>query len=264
MTKSTGIMMTDESVRAILAGTKTQTRRVVNTRHPLSYIGPLGEEHNPSNWGWFFDGPDHNGYMVLGRGHNDRQNHGSISIRSPYGEVGDRLYVKEAWQAWRQTNVEYDEWEAITATVRSGSSWGDYINDRGHPNVIEYRATSKSTGPWSTSMFMPRWASRITLEVSEVRVQRLQEISEDDARAEVEFGTMQDAIINGEPGRVAFFNARDAYAYRWNAINGKRRRREPRELGDPGVGLYRTVVDEDATWKSNPWIWALTFRRVTP
>jgi hypothetical protein len=89
---------------------------------------------------------------------------------------------------------------------------------------------------------MPREFSRITLAVTDVRVQRLQQISEDDARAEgVEFGTKQPAIINGEPGQVAFFNARDAYAYRWEAINGKR-----------------------ASWKSNPWVFAISFRRVMP
>jgi hypothetical protein len=88
---------------------------------------------------------------------------------------------------------------------------------------------------------MPRWASRITLELTEVRVQRLQEISEADAIAEgVEVGTKQPAIINREPGHVAFFNARDAYAYRWAALHG------------------------DDSWRANPWVWALTFRRVTP
>lgn len=258
MSKSRGIMMTDESVRAILAGTKTQTRRVVNTRHPLSYIGPLGEEHNPSNWGWFFDGPDHNGYMVLGRGHNDRQNHGSISIRSPYGEVGDALWIREAWRSWRRTceqdggHEDEDEpcaehcdqtYVAYRATPRIGYR---PVPDKQRICYLDESSPieddKRLLGPWKSPMFMPRFASRIALEVVDVRVQRLQQISEDDARFErVEFGTKQPALINGEPGHAAFFNARDAYAYRWEAINGKR---EP--------------------WKSDPFVWAISFRRVTP
>lgn len=220
------VIMTVESVRAILAGRKTQTRRIVTTRDPVSFIGPKGNEDDPSDWGYFFDGPDHNGYMVLGRGHADRHNHGRVSIPCPYGDVGDRMWVKERWQAWRQTSIEYDEWEIERD-----------LSARPH---IEYKATSDSAGPWRTPLFMPRWASRLTLEVTDVRVQRLQQINEEDARSEgVKFGEMQDMMINGEPGRAVIFAARDAYAYAWNAINGKR-----------------------TTWASNPWVWAITFTRV--
>lgn len=95
--KERPILFTGPMVRAILADKKTQTRRIVTTREPLQFIGGRGEEADPDKWGWFFDGPDHHGYMVLGRGHDERHDHGITSIRCPHGEPGDRLWVKETF-----------------------------------------------------------------------------------------------------------------------------------------------------------------------
>lgn len=89
------IIFSGPMVRAILEGRKTQTRRVVAQRHPISLIGGRDERDDPSAWGYFFDVPGHHGYMVLGRGHDERENHGKISIPSQYGEAGDRLWVRE-------------------------------------------------------------------------------------------------------------------------------------------------------------------------
>jgi hypothetical protein len=87
---------------------------------------------------------------------------------------------------------------------------------------------------------MPRWASRLTLEVTGVSVQRLQEISAEDARAEGgPVGEMLPASINGVMGQAMAFDPRIAFAWAWDSINGKR-----------------------APWKSNPWVWCLTFKRV--
>ena len=89
---------------------------------------------------------------------------------------------------------------------------------------------------------MPRWASRLSLEIAEVRVQRLQEISEEDARAE---GCHRDdAAVVFQKGKQGFdcelgWTARGAFAVRWDESNGKR-----------------------ALWRSNPFVWALTFRVV--
>jgi hypothetical protein len=113
---------------------------------------------------------------------------------------------------------------------------------------------------WRSPMFMPRILSRITLEVTEVRVQRLQQIDGRDVLAE--------GVDNGKsnPTQGARWEnmQRMAFEERWNSINGRRRRREEVHLGDPGYMVdrpWRTVVDESASWASNPWVWAITFRR---
>ncbi len=184
-----GIIMQAESVRGILDDRKTQTRRLAKPEE----FGAQTWDQLPSD-------------LAACWTRNARPRH------PRYGEAGDRLWIKEVWQAWRQTSVEYDEWEP--------EEDGERIRD----SRIEYRATSTSTGPWRTPLFMPRWASRITLEITDVRVERLQAITEDDARAE-------------GCGRLGTHV--DAYAMIWNEINFKR-----------------------APWASNPWVWPLTFRRL--
>jgi len=213
--KERPILFSDPMVKALLAGAKTQTRRVVKLRD----FGPT----TPSGAGWDWDLRDRRG-----RWNSFTTTQFVASKCNPYGVVGDRLWVREAWS---HDAPDLDACRAAHEDAMSGMDYGPY-----------YRATecAPDTLRWRPSIHMPRWASRITLEITEVRVQRLQEISEEDARAEgIPFGEMQDAIINGEPGRVAFFNARDAFAYAWNAINGKR-----------------------AAWASNPWVWAISFRRL--
>jgi hypothetical protein len=133
-------------------------------------------------------------------------------------------------------------------------------------NGVIYRSTDGGNWTWKPSIFMPRWASRITLEITEVRVQRLNEISEEDAIAEGMFfkdygracghwGQWQDAgdcpaapVTHPQrPGwswketvshEECLKSARFAYGNLWESING------------------------DRSWASNPWVWAITFRRV--
>lgn len=234
--KTHGILFSAPMVRAILEGRKTQTRRVVTTREPLQFIGGRGEEDDPSNWGWFFDAPDHHGYMVLGRGHDDRHDHGRISIPCPHGDVGDRLWVRETFALL--TSHCWDEPGVIT---KGGGT-------------VAYRASTDESllvDRWRPSIFMPRWASRLTLEVTEVRLQRLQDISEDDARAE---GV--DEIVAKAP------TARDAFRLLWDSINGK-----PRPvLDDDGERVLdddgRPIMDASRSWASNPWVWAVSFRKI--
>jgi hypothetical protein len=159
------------------------------------------------------------------------------TLKCPYGLPGDRLWVRETWQAWRQTSYEYDEWEVETDA------------DRMRDSKMEYRATSDSAGPWRPSIFMPRWASRITLEITQVLLQRLQDISEDDARAEgVTPYTPPDGNVSPDqrvPGmgfdgcRLGDQPHRLPFSDLWDSINGKR-----------------------APWSRNPWVWAITFRRL--
>jgi len=192
------VIFSDPMVLAILDGHKTQTRRIVRG-------GPLFHERA----------------ALLRCGHGVAQFGDSlpddpvpIEIRCPYGMIGDRLWVREVF--------------AITST-------GEY----------EYRATEPDwrqaeTGPgfakWRTPIFMPRAASRITLELLEVRCQRLHDMTESDAVSE---GVRKVADGLYEIEGEHFEKARTAFSFGWDGINGRR-----------------------ASWESNCFVWALTFRRV--
>lgn len=92
-------------------------------------------------------------------------------------KAGGRLWVRETWMAWDRTSYKYDDWEPWTRERRGRLSYCAYREERGEPDAIEYRATSDSIGPWAPATHMPRWASRITLEVTAVREERLQDIT---------------------------------------------------------------------------------------
>jgi hypothetical protein len=124
-------------------------------------------------------------------------------IRCPYGSPGDRLWVRETW---RPSQVEGKAWYAATC--------GDGLHGR-----------------WRPSIHMPRWASRLTLEITGVRVERVQEISEADAYAEG---------IAPWTSPEQTFSPVVRYHELWDSING------------PG------------SWASNPWVWVLSFKRIDP
>ena len=159
------------------------------------------------------------------------------ALKSPFGKTGDQLWVRETW---RHTASSLDEARAITEDVMSGSAvdWrADYID-----RLIKTGEFTRNTAEvacdfetWKPSIHMPRWASRIQLEIVDVRVERLNEIGESDAIAEgvSNFGNITDQST-GEIDRDAV----DAYRDLWESING------------PG------------SWDANPWVWVIEFRRV--
>lgn len=183
------ILFSASMVHAILDDRKTQTRRVIATRH------------------------------------------------CPYGTMGDELWVKESWR----TRASLDR--------RSPSTIADMADDagftRGDRCPLQYAADGHETrwgdnderdfgpwGRWRSSLHMPRWASRITLAITGVRIQRLQEITEEDAKAE---GVVPSIV--GED--LDHLKHRAGFQTLWDAINGKR----------------------GFAWSSDPWVWAITFER---
>jgi hypothetical protein len=197
--KERPIVMTAESVRGILAGRKTQTRRVIKPQ-PTTWgtvkRQPFTRDEQPGIWSPLSDN--------------------SENVKCPYGVPGDRLWVRERFQ-----RCGCDGCQAV---------WPK----RGPHGISGYYATYPGpNGAFFRSMiFMPRWASRITLEITEVRVQRVKDISKEDA---LEEGCGFD--FNDEQGpQIPRIN----FSVIWDDINKKR-----------GSG-----------WDSNPWVWALTFKRV--
>jgi hypothetical protein len=199
--KERPILFSGSMVRAILAGTKTQTRRAMRdqpwklphfNRGALSIRvrGTVYQAFNPQ----------------------------FPPVRCPYGQPGDRLWVMETW---------------LTVDGEHAFYRADYLHD---PN-----GDRKHGIAWRPSIHMPRWASRITLEVTSVRVERLQGISADDAKAE---GISE--FIGGwwcehdDAEQIAGMTPQEGYRHLWERING------------PG------------SWDANPWVWVVSFRRIEP
>jgi hypothetical protein len=191
-------------VLAILAGTKTQTRRLIRPRKHASLIAG----------GWTDD------YVL------DPGNAAWLAQEVPYA-VGDRLWVREAWR----TELLYDDRQP------SGIPPGTHIWYEASQPLVE----DDIRGRLRPGKFMPRWASRLTLTVTDVRVQRLQEISEEDARAEGVLWVPGHGEITREdllcdPGYSNFLDCRQGYEVLWDSLNAHR-----------------------APWESDPWIVAISF-----
>lgn len=209
--KERPILFSKPMVLALLAGTKTQTRRVVKPQPAGKFIGLLERpirsmQEAPVLRAWFGAGP--------GEGT-------SVEVTCPQGKTGDQLWVREAWRA----DSDFD------GMPPRDLGEGAHVWYEAGAGLSGLRGLSRQ-GKLRPSMFMPRWASRITLEVTGVRVERLQDISEVDARAE---GCRCNEDTLAETG---FATYRDAYKALWETING------------------------DTSWDLNPWVWAIEFRRL--
>lgn len=241
MPRERGVIFAAPMIRALKAGLKTQTRRVVKLPPAPNHLG----QWEPTTIG----GPglrDSAGKPV----HVPEQpaiwhTRTGKCIACPYGSVGDRLWVRETWSdsalhvypvpnAWYR--ADFDEY-ADPAT-NSGHGTGCTGN---RADCFACAAERDGAFKWRPSLFMPRHLSRITLEITNVRVERLQDISEADAWAEglrrfthPDHGTVYE--IEGEQ----FGDPRRAYEFGWQGINGKRK---------------------GARWEDNPFVWCLTFRR---
>lgn len=161
--------------------------------------------------------------------------------RCPYGGAGDRLWVREVWAP-----VERAEDHVDGIRYRADESFSPIENTREAADRWVEAARNDHTGRWRPPIFMPRWASRIVLEVVEVRCQRLHAITADDAIAEGMRLHHDGRWWRGAPHKVTGFprcmpTARDAYADLWDTMHAKRN-----------------------PWGSNPWVWAVTFRRLQP
>jgi hypothetical protein len=209
------ILFSAPMVRAILADTKTQTRRVVKPRKD----------------------PDYGCYLAPGEVAGD-ENQARLC---PYGQPGDRLWVRESHSIGPGPGVPLQPGESA-GTLR----WPHvtYLAD----GAIERRDTrwKGAFGVTRPSIHMPRWASRITLRITDVRVERLQDISDADAiaeggtEAEPGWWTHEGLQLNS-PGSNRFGGTPiDSYRALWEQING------------PG------------SWDANPWVWVLSFEREEP
>ncbi len=212
--KERGMIFNGEMVRAILDGRKTQTRRPIKWKQ--TRFTEIGEREDGSKWPWS----------------EDAEHTCDFWHPCPFGAVGDRIWVREAYRfpaslddvsptgvgemavatgyrkPWAPTFYEF------TGTFSDG--WKGFETP---PKVSD-------AGKLRPSIHMPRWASRILLEITDVRVERLRSMSHDDARAE--------SVI---------------------AASG------PLEAGLAFRELWHSIYGEES-WKANPWVWVIEFKRV--
>ena len=172
--KERPILFSGPMVRAILDGRKTMTRRVVKPQ-PIVICGKDGRafmSHNPTHYD--------DGSTAWTVAHRDTENGHNIYTKCPYGQPGDRLWVRETW-----ATSKFMDKRAPSETKDKGLPFWF----RADNSVMFTGATTGGTdfmerGRWRPSIHMPRWASRIALEITAVRVERVQDITEADARAE--------------------------------------------------------------------------------
>ncbi len=198
-------------IRAILNDTKTQTRRIFKFREtgkpPLS----------PDNFN-----PQH------------------VSQPCPYGRVGDRLWVRETWNLssnthgheclfYRADGEDYDQYSQMMRLWDSAAkAW----------KIAPTETPTVPPETWKPAIHMPRWASRITLEITGVKVERLQDITYDDVMAEGCPPEREDAPYPDPNDPGSWFGPSRWFRDLWETING------------PG------------SWDANPWVWAIEFRRM--
>ncbi|EMM4933025.1 hypothetical protein WAS43_004297 [Salmonella enterica] len=202
--KERGMIFNAEMVNAILSGRKTQTRRPIKWKQ--TRFTEIAERDDGSLWPWA----------------EDCERGGDIWFACPYGEIGDRIWVRETFRVHsRATDVAT---LVYRASVRN--SWTEQTH-RVPVAVCNKPATPEK---WTPSIHMPRWASRITLEITDVRVERLRDLSEDDAKSEG---------ITPPSGGVP-----PGWEYRIN-------------FRDLWMDIYGTD-----NWEANPWVWVIEFKRV--
>jgi len=204
------ILFSAPMVNAILEGRKTQTRRVVKN---LDYIQDWDE--NDPTYGPFFEDE-----------YGDSRK--TVEV-CPYGEVGDRLWVRETWGAHLAWDNEKPS--VIECPMGSASIW--YAADGRKPAHI---------GKTRPSIFMPQWASRIALEITDVRVERVQDINAGDVEAEgIDVVSKLPLFVKPDVDheRMANFIASGLFQKLWDSINST-----------------------SHPWDSNPWVWVVEFKRI--
>jgi hypothetical protein len=234
--KERPILFSVPMVRALLEGRKTQTRRAIKTFR----CGGLDNCVRLSTGGYAELQDEGLGYHPVGTEWKLAPSE-RINDWCPYGSPGERLWVRETYAIMstdgHTASVAYRERMPAGKTLADTDGGLDLIELS--TDELIWADAHIDGERWRPSIFMPRWASRITLEITEVRVQRLQEITEDDAKAEgAEWYGFADLKPNGDLRDGESVAYRAGFHDLWQSING------------------------EESWKSNPWVWAITFKAV--
>jgi len=243
--KERPILFSAPMVRAILEGRKTVTRRPVKVQ-PFDLSWSRRDHQFEYAAGRAENGDEIDGFYAY-----STRSGGEWSAKCPYGQPGDRLWVRESfWHAgdWVATYPEDDtgSWSG-TRRVHYRAD-GEPPNEPNHhyPNGLKNGSFSAAVPAklWRArpSIHMPRWASRILLEITAVRVERLQDITEDQAKAE----GIQLYTDHAELGDWWHVEGIETYS------------------ADPRKSFELLWSSVGGDWEANPWVWVVEFKQVTP
>jgi hypothetical protein len=243
------MLFSSPMVNALLDGRKTQTRRIMSPNN--SIFGSAPKEywrHGDFASAW----PD-NRYIHVPAHMQECEDRSVVGVNCdrcvemgwdstahrlyPVWEVGDRLWVRESWQYAPERYCRCPQ----GAEPQPCDDWIEGTGCASNRSSVLYKAGNETAPRWRPSIHMPRWASRLTLTITDVRVQRLQDISEVDAIAEGTglyvpgHGFVSDEELRADPGYSNYLAPRMGYEAIWSEINGA------------------------GSWDPNPWVVALTF-----
>ncbi|HFT4305639.1 TPA: hypothetical protein ACHT7L_003941 [Klebsiella quasipneumoniae] len=232
--KERGMIFNGEMVRAILDGRKTQTRREVKLNLDIACLATTYD------WATSLAANHYQGLTeeqiqqkaepLRGVIHPVILDNGQmVSIICPHGKPGDRIWVRETFCPVDDTQYGGEKWVDYRATPRYEAS---------HPAGWDCAPNDAEALKWRPSIHMPRWASRILLEITNVRVERLNAISQEDAQAEgMELTGWRPTYSDPDSGGEVM-TPYDNFAELWSSIYG------------------------DESWQANPWVWVIEFKRV--
>lgn len=214
--KERAIILSGPKVLSILEGQKTEERRPI-----------------PDAW-WICLDPEEE---------EDRER--AVLQRSTFGALGERLWVRESWRSWR--------WNDGVSAQDFPRRWGNedprkYVGYVAGGDIV--REGLQMDGRIRSSVHLPRWAARIILEVAEVRIERLWDVTESGAKAEG-FKPLDLGNISSEQ------------TFCGEGFDGPRFGQAPRRaaMAIAWDGLYE---DTSAAWVRNPWVWVVGFKRISP
>ena len=285
--KERPILFSGEMVRATLDGRKTKTRRVIKCKPSIEnhWVEKLdGEEiemHDAKqdSYGLFEK------YSVGDYGGAPYEVEISDIFQCPYGQPGDRLWVRENFKIKNFLDADISNTEngyECNAEAEATVLYTDgterrvvgLVDNEGVKYDIDEIAQAENFSKkkcWNPSIHMPRWASRIILEIVSVRVERLQDITEEDAKAEgvsqlfdektkmsrpeCNFDSWTNYLWHGNWGQCGMGNKKsDAWQYQYSGYEKAR---------DSFSSLWESI-NGPGSWEANPWVWVIEFKRVKP
>jgi hypothetical protein len=220
--KERGMIFNGEMVRAILDGRKTQTRRSIKWKQ--TRFTEIGEREDGSKWPWS----------------EDAEHACDLWHPCPFGAVGDRIWVRETWADAGASAPDLKLYRA---------NYPEHV-----PSIYENVPPAKKIR-WTPSIHMPRTASRILLEITDVRVERLNAISEEDAQREGVHTEVWDQTVVARN-----YAARDEFFQFWS--EDMPHYVEMNQLYRSSFrSLWESIYGAE-NWLANPWVWVIEFKRV--
>lgn len=238
--KEIPILFSTPMVQAILEGRKSQTRRIAAV--------PVGDHHGIDimNWGLSKHPYQENGKWLYNV-QSDVDDHNTFELKPKYGQPGDLLWVRETWGVGSRPDPFEGSVDGIE--FKADSRFIDNIESLPLHQFEDFDYGNYDKSGWRPSIHMPKSIARIWLQVTDIRVERLQDISEEDAKAEgVEWRIMGPEYkhLEGERLYKDYLNpdqtecgpiyAKDSFCYLWQSINGPE------------------------SWQVNPWVWCISFK----